>query len=61
MAKITTTYAAARKMLKTLPVGATVQPVGRRAIVSLVLADDTNGELAKAKLEAALAEAFANK
>jgi hypothetical protein len=59
MAKITTTYAAARKMLKSLPCGATVQPVGRKAIVALVLQNDANGVAAKQALEAARAEAFA--
>ena len=61
MAKITTTYAAARRMLKSLPFGATVQPVGRKAIVSLVLQNDANGIQARAALEAARAEVFANK
>ena len=59
MAKITTTYAAARKMLKSLPCGATVQPVGREAIVALVLQNDANGVAARQALEAARAEAFA--
>ena len=59
MAKITTTYAAARKMLRSLPCGATVQPVGRKAIVALVLQNDANGVAAKQALEAARAEAFA--
>jgi hypothetical protein len=59
MAKITTTYAAARKMLRSLPCGATVQPVGREAIVALVLQNDANGVAARQALEAARAEAFA--
>lgn len=54
MAKVTTTLQAARKIQASIP-EAIIYTAGRKAIISLVLANDTNGVAAKAALQKAAA------